>query len=50
MHPRLFRIKVRAAARELLIRIEPDPLMKYLLAGAILLLLFLTFYAYSHAH
>ena len=43
--------KVRAAARELLARIEPDPLMKYLLLGAVALLVFLTLYAYqSHAH
>jgi hypothetical protein len=43
--------KVRAAARELLARIEPDPLMKYLLLAATLLLVFLAFYAYrAHAH
>jgi hypothetical protein len=43
--------KVRAAARELLARIEPDPLMKFLLLGAVALLVFLTLYAYqSHAH
>ncbi|HEV8248162.1 MAG TPA: hypothetical protein VGP93_20445 [Polyangiaceae bacterium] len=43
--------KVRAATRELLARIEPDPLMKYLLAAAIALLLFLVLYAYrQHAH
>jgi hypothetical protein len=43
--------KVRAAARELLARIEPDPLMKYLLLAAALLLLFLAFYAYrAHGH
>jgi hypothetical protein len=43
--------KVRAAARELLARIEPDPLMKFLLLGAVALLVFLTIYAYqSHAH
>ncbi len=43
--------KVRAAARELLARIEADPLMKFLLLGAVALLVFLTLYAYqSHAH
>ncbi len=43
--------KVRAAARELLARIEPDPLMKYLLLAATLLLVFLAFYVYrAHAH
>ena len=43
--------KVRAAARELLARIEPDPLMKYLLLAATLLLVFLAFYAYrTHGH
>ena len=43
--------KVRAAARELLARIEPDPLMKYLLLAATLLLVFLAFYAYrAHGH
>ncbi len=43
--------KVRAATRELLARIEPDPLMKYLLAAAVALLLFLVLYAYrTHGH
>ncbi len=43
--------KVKAAARELLARIEPDPLMKYLLLAAALLLVFLAFYVYrAHAH
>jgi hypothetical protein len=43
--------KVRAAARELLARIEPDPLMKYLLLAATLLLVFLAFYVYrAHAN
>ena len=43
--------KVRAAARELMARIEPDPLMKYLLLAATLLLVFLAFYAYrAHGH
>ncbi len=43
--------QVRAAARELLARIEPDPLMKYLLGAAVALLLFLVLFAYrSHGH
>ncbi len=43
--------KVRSAARELLARIEPDPLMKFLLLGAVALLVFLTLFAYrSHGH
>ena len=37
---------VRAAALELLRRIEPDPLVKYLLAIAFALLIFLTIWAY----
>ncbi len=42
---------VREAARNLLERIEPDPLMKYLLVVALLLLLGVTVFAYgSHAH
>lgn len=42
---------VRDAARDLLQRIEPDPLMKYLLAVALLLLLGVTAFAYgSHVH
>jgi hypothetical protein len=39
--------RVRAAARELLRRIEPDPLAKGLLAAAALLLAFLVLWAYS---
>jgi hypothetical protein len=40
---------VRAAAGELLARIEPDPLVKILLAMAVLLLFAVTFWAYrSH--
>lgn len=40
---------VRAAAGELLRRIEPDPLVKVLLAMAVVLLLVVTFWAYrSH--
>jgi hypothetical protein len=42
---------VRRAANELLTRIEPDPLIRFLLAVSVLLLLFLTYYAYSnHGH
>lgn len=41
---------VRAAARELLTRIEPDPLMKYLLVLALLLLLGVTAFAYGSGH
>jgi hypothetical protein len=43
--------KVRRAANELLTRIEPDPLIRFVLAVSVLLLLFLTYYAYSnHGH
>lgn len=38
---------VRDAARDLLQRLEPDPLMKYLLALSILLLLGVTVFAYA---
>jgi hypothetical protein len=38
---------VRDAARDLLRRIEPDPLMKYLLALAIALLVGVTVFAYA---
>ena len=42
---------VRLAARDLLARIEPDPLVKYLLVLALLLLLGVTAFAYgSHTH
>ena len=42
---------VRAAARDLLRRLETDPLMKYLLGLAILLLLVVTAFVYtSHGH
>lgn len=39
---------VRDAALELRRRIEPDPLMKYLLALTAALLLFLAYFAYHH--
>jgi hypothetical protein len=39
---------VRDAALELRRRIEPDPLVKYLLALTAGLLLFLTYFAYNH--
>jgi hypothetical protein len=39
---------VRDAARELLRRIEPDPLAKYLLALTAALLLLLAYWAYHH--
>jgi len=42
---------VRRAATELLARIEPDPLIRVLLGVSVLLLLFLTYYAYAnHGH
>jgi hypothetical protein len=40
--------EVREAARELLRRIEPDPLAKYLLLAAVLLLAFLVVWAYQN--
>jgi hypothetical protein len=40
---------VRQAALELRERIEPDPLARYLLAIAVVLLVFLTVWAYSRA-
>ncbi len=43
-------VAVRKAARELLKRIEPDPLAVYLLAGAALLLAFLAFWYWTHPH
>ena len=43
--------KVRAAARELRRRIDPDPLMKYLLAVAVALFAFVVWYTYqNHSH
>ncbi|MCA9641643.1 MAG: hypothetical protein H6718_09465 [Polyangiaceae bacterium] len=46
--------EVRSAARELRRRIEPDPLLKYLLLATLLLLGALVWYAYArhgaHAH
>ncbi len=42
---------VRSAARELRKRIDPDPLMKYLLWVAIALFVFVVWYTYeNHAH
>lgn len=41
---------VRKAARELLKRLEPDPIAVYLLAGAALLLTFLAFWYWTHPH
>lgn len=43
--------EVRDAALELARRIEPDPLMKYLLLASVVLLVFLTMQAYfGHGH
>src|SRR5687768_16269837 len=42
---------VKRAATELLTRIEPDPLIRFLLGVSVILLLFLTYYAYAnHGH
>jgi hypothetical protein len=42
---------VRRAATELLARIEPDPLIRFVLGFSVVLLLFLTYYAYAnHGH
>jgi len=41
---------VRRAAREMLRRIDPDPIAIYLLAGAALLLVFLSFWYWTHSH
>lgn len=41
---------VRRAAREMLKRLEPDPLAIYLLAGAAVLLVFLAGYYWLHPH
>lgn len=38
---------VRAAARELSLRIEPDPLVKYLLGVAVALFVFVVWYTYQ---
>lgn len=43
-------VAVRKAARELLKRLEPDPIAVYLLAGAALLLTFLAFWYWTHPH
>lgn len=44
------RAHVRRAARELLRRIDPDPLAVALLLGAVALLAFLSLWYWSHAH
>lgn len=44
------RAEVRKAARELLKRLEPDPIAVYLLAGAAILLAFLAFWYWTHPH
>ena len=41
---------VRRAERELLRRIDPDPIAVYMLAGAFLLLAFLSLWYWTHAH
>jgi hypothetical protein len=41
---------VRDAALELRRRIDPDPLIKYILLASVLLLGFLVLYVYSHRH
>ena len=41
---------VRASARELARRIEPDPLMKYLLFVALGLFVFVVWYTYQGQH
>ena len=41
---------VREAARELRRRIDPDPLMKYLLAVAVVLFAFVVWYTYQSQH
>jgi hypothetical protein len=43
-------VAVRKAARELLKRLEPDPIAVYLLAGAGLLLAFLALWYWAHPH
>jgi hypothetical protein len=43
-------VAVRKAARELLKRLEPDPIAVYLLAGGALLLTFLAFWYWTHPH
>lgn len=42
--------EVRRAARELMRRIEPDPIATYLLIGASVLLAFLALWYWSHPH
>jgi hypothetical protein len=43
-------VAVRKATRELLKRLDPDPIAVYLLAGAALLLAFLAFWYWTHPH
>ncbi len=42
--------KVRDAALELRRRVDPNPLIKYLLLASVLLLLFLVLHVYSQHH
>lgn len=42
--------RIRDAALELRRRIDPDPLIKYLLLASVLLLGFLVLYVYTHRH
>lgn len=42
--------RVRDAALELRRRIDPDPLIKYILLASVLLLGFLVLYVYTHRH
>jgi hypothetical protein len=44
------RAEVRKAARELVKRLDPDPIAVYLLAGAALLLAFLALWYWTHPH
>jgi hypothetical protein len=43
-------VAVRKATRELVKRLDPDPVAVYLLAGAALLLAFLAFWYWTHPH
>jgi hypothetical protein len=43
-------VEVRRAARELVKRLDPDPIAVYLLAGASLLLAFLALWYWTHPH
>ena len=44
------RDEVRRAARDVLKRLEPDPVAKYLIAGAAVLLVFLAGWFWTHPH